>query len=909
MGKRILLDRENQALLLYSSKRKKWEDKSFSATAIYTASYYGNFTGYDIYFRGADGKFFYKKENVRFLKKIMDLNIGKQDVYADSNLVAARKVQQFEQGYYRVLLQRGSLLTQSIKLESNAHRDILKYYVKLADYAGKSSEERSPLYFLSLNYKRISPSPDSVLFDYLKGTYTPNFDKVKLVVPFDFNQSQITAIETTLGNNISIIEGPPGTGKTQTILNLIASVIYNGKNCAVVSNNNSAIDNVYDKLGEENLLFIAARLGRHANVVEFFESEKRKEPPAFLSENVKGLKRNDRLRIDILHIKLKKIQDTEVETSILESRLNDIQNEKRHYKVISEDELIIRQNLTSSDYLAFISRLEEPRRIGFFKRWRLGRKFKVKIAAHDHLVLLNNAETLFYNTTIEELSGKIAWGKDFLRNQRKALLAEELKSLYRVVLENAIKEHYRKYGLQTFSRESYKEDFQNFLNRYPVVLSTSYSLLNNAPKGFTFDYLIIDEASQGDLLSNVLAMSCAKNLVVVGDSRQLQQIDDESLFPASRELSKQYDVSEVYRYESNSILKSVKGAIEGIPTTLLREHYRCAPDIINFCNTMYYGGELVPMTRNSGRHIAIIKSVPGNHARSNPHGSGLYNQREIDEIEHVLRASASNSIGIITPFRHQANLITKKYATDRIEADTIHKFQGRQKEEVVLSFVVNALDKKPDVENRLYDFVTNAKLLNVAISRGKNRVTAIVADKVYHSSNNAISDFIKYAEYLYGAGITRESKVTSVFDFLYSEYTAALMSKFKERPNEHKTELLMGEIIHEVLEGFGHIGYSMHTRLGKLVEVPDAFSEEERKYILHPWTHVDFLFYNKLSKERLFVLEVDGIRYHEQDKKQSEHDAIKDRVLRANNLPVYRFKTNESNEKGRLFEILRGYGY
>jgi very-short-patch-repair endonuclease len=101
----------------------------------------------------------------------------------------------------------------------------------------------------------------------------------------------------------------------------------------------------------------------------------------------------------------------------------------------------------------------------------------------------------------------------------------------------------------------------------------------------------------------------------------------------------------------------------------------------------------------------------------------------------------------------------------------------------------------------------------------------------------------------------------------------------------------------------------MHTRLGKLVEVPDAFSEEERKYILHPWTHVDFVFYNKLSKERLFVLEVDGIRYHEQDKKQSEHDAIKDRVLRANNLPVYRFKTNESNEKGRLFEILRGYGY
>jgi len=275
----------------------------------------------------------------------------------------------------------------------------------------------------------------------------------------------------------------------------------------------------------------------------------------------------------------------------------------------------------------------------------------------------------------------------------------------------------------------------------------------------------------------VLAMSCAKNLVVVGDSRQLQQIDEERLFQESEKLSKEYNVPKPYRYESNSILTSVKDAVLSAPTTLLKEHYRCAPDIINFCNKMFYSGELVSMTKNSGKHIEVIKSVPGNHARRNPYGSGLYNQREIDEIENVLKGSSSNSIGIISPFRYQANLITNKYATDRIEAETIHKFQGRQKEEIILSFVVNSLDRSPEnIENRLYDFVTNAKLLNVAISRGRNKVTAIVADKVYHSSNNAISDFIKYAEYIYGSDITKESTVTSVFDFLYSEYTNTLLS-------------------------------------------------------------------------------------------------------------------------------------
>jgi len=223
---------------------------------------------------------------------------------------------------------------------------------------------------------------------------------------------------------------------------------------------------------------------------------------------------------------------------------------------------------------------------------------------------------------------------------------------------------------------------------------------------------------------------------------------------------------------------------------------------------------------------------------------------------------------------------------------------------------VNSLDKDPNnVENRLYDFVTNDKLLNVAISRGKNKVTTVVADKVYYSTNNAINDFIKYAEYLYGSEITKESTITSVFDVLYSEYSNILLTKYKERPNDHKTELLMCDLINEVLKDYGYIGYSMHTRLGNLVNVPDTFSTEERRYILHPSTHVDFLFFNKVSKEKLFVLEVDGIKYHEQDKKQAEHDKIKDGVLQSNNIPIYRFKTNESNEKKRLIEIIKGFSH
>lgn len=64
------------------------------------------------------------------------------------------------------------------------------------------------------------------------------------------NESQKQAIETALTNAISFIQGPPGTGKTATILNLVSCITALNKTVAVVSGNNSAIQNIEDKVAE-----------------------------------------------------------------------------------------------------------------------------------------------------------------------------------------------------------------------------------------------------------------------------------------------------------------------------------------------------------------------------------------------------------------------------------------------------------------------------------------------------------------------------------------------------------------------------------------------------------------------------------------------------------------------------------
>ena len=84
----------------------------------------------------------------------------------------------------------------------------------------------------------------------------PGPDQVPLADEFlvlDADSSQNYAINAVLAGQSLIIKGPPGTGKSQTIANLIASLIARGKKVLFVAEKRAAIDAVTKRLRQQNL--------------------------------------------------------------------------------------------------------------------------------------------------------------------------------------------------------------------------------------------------------------------------------------------------------------------------------------------------------------------------------------------------------------------------------------------------------------------------------------------------------------------------------------------------------------------------------------------------------------------------------------------------------------------------------
>ena len=408
----------------------------------------------------------------------------------------------------------------------------------------------------------------------------------------------------------------------------------------------------------------------------------------------------------------------------------------------------------------------------------------------------------------------------------------------------------------------------------------------------------MDEASQVSVETGALALSCAKNAIIVGDTMQLPNVVTEEDKEKLHLIANACLIKAEYDCANMSFLQSVCKVIPNVPQTLLREHYRCHPKIINFCNQKFYGGSLVIMTRDKGEKnvIRAIRTVKGNHSRNHS------NQREIDVIKEEVLPTLSydmDEIGIIAPYNNQVNS-AKSALGKSIDVATVHKFQGREKDAIIMT----------TVDDTITSFSDDPNLLNVAVSRAKQQFYLVVSGNEQPKDCN-VSDLIAYIEYNNGTVIA--SKIHSIFDYLYEQYTDARIAYLKkhQRISEYDSENLTFALIEDILQENAqmcHLNVICHLPLYMLIQDYSLLNVEESKYASHANTHVDFLIYNRVSKQPVLAIETDGYMYHKSGTKQSERDAQKDHILELYDIPLVRLSTVGSNEKkiivDKLSEIL-----
>jgi len=794
----------------------------------------------------------------------------------------------------------------------------MDYWMDISQYTKIEDESEA---FLKTQFSGLNViHHESVLASYLQKSFISTTETIvaPIIYPFSFNLSQKNALEQALTHKISIIEGPPGTGKTQTILNILANLtVMHNKTVAVVSGNNAAVQNVKDKLQKQGYGFMVAALGNWANKKAFFENipnhnvdgwdcESEETP---IAETINKLtNRLDRL---LLLVNRKAELEQTMAAYRLEQKHFQLHNDQRD--VESMKRLFFR-NQTADTIISFLA--DEyfigEKSFRFLQKAKLLFKYgfiDFKKLRQSRLDLITRLQMKYYESKLAELKQERDEIIAKLETESFAELLQQHEMNSTKLFRKKLYDLYQKKTVYAGNLKNYKFQIEEFMRHFPIMLSTTHSLRTCIPDNYLFDYVIVDEASQVDLLTGALAMSCCKQIIIVGDTKQLPQIVDEKI----EGKLKRSDVEDGYNYFKHNLLSSMLAISENnFPKAMLKEHYRCHPLIIGFCNEEYYNNELIPMTSDgvSDSSIRLHYTAIGNHMRKVTVGEqqGNFNHREIDVVkEEIIKELQLNNIrtediGFTTPYRLQVTEAIN-YLDKSIEIDTVHKYQGREKPVMIMSTVLDQT-RNGQIGKK---FVENPHLVNVAVSRAQKQFILVTDHALFRKSRKDVGNLIRYIEYKTLHEHITHSQLISVFDLLYSDYSERL-HQLKARivnKSKYKSENIIWRVLADLLEEGPYRCFTFSTQvyLKDVFRNTDRLSESEKRYVTNR-ASFDFVIYDAINKQPLMAIEVNGFSYHRNNVLQSRRDELKDSICKKYDLAFLPLPTTGSNEIAKIRSML-----
>lgn len=257
-----------------------------------------------------------------------------------------------------------------------------------------------------------------------------------------------------------------------------------------------------------------------------------------------------------------------------------------------------------------------------------------------------------------------------------------------------------------------------------------------------FSLVIMDDAGQCNIAHALIPISRGESLLLVGDPQQLRPIIQ--LEESTNELLKQkFNIKDSYDYKKNSILDSMLLNDNISKYILLKYHYRCGKNIINFSNQRYYDNELIISQFAKDGELKYISVKNENPIRRNQ----AY--EEAKQIVDYVKRNKLNSVSIITPFVNQRNLIQGMLQENKIEnvnCGTIHSLQGAEADTVIFS---PALSFK--TSQKTFEWLkNNSELINVGVTRAKKGLIIVGDDaalkKLSKGEDNDLASLVRYTQ-------------------------------------------------------------------------------------------------------------------------------------------------------------------
>ncbi len=651
-----------------------------------------------------------------------------------------------------------------------------------------------------------------------------------LLEVFPMNLEQRQAVSRSLNYSLTTITGPPGTGKSQVVANLLVNSFWKGKKVLFASKNNQAVDVVEARVNSLGSRPILLRTGSNeyrdklANYLVNYATTTRSKTTtqeinqirlkrAKLLAHLEALVTEEeqfvqqRNALDKIEIALETLRDKISPLEFSDVRSFDLAAAKAGIDSLSQA-----IDKATRDKQSFFIRIfwmlhAKKRMLGLLETTShvqpvllVGKDAKIVFKGHQtflqHWSEIHKTNTDTLNDMIK-IDGYLQDLKQFqqlrpledISKERKSVyeslssLDERYWSLYLESLPSLLSaEQKRKLSelkvsvqlLNNISQNLDERELQKLkLRHYDLLLDlsqvfpcwavTALSARSRIPfePGY-FDLLIIDEASQCDIASVLPLLFRAKNAVIIGDDKQLKNISN---LPEKQDIKllAKFDPDFkklVWMYSKNSLFDLSK-TINNMDTVVLQDHHRSHSNIIEFSNRFFYQSSLriatkMNLLKTNELGEQGIRWINISGFTNRPSHGGAYNDKEATEVIHQLkRLTITNgylgSIGVVTPFRAQANLIREKLKKhpdmdsfinrNQILIDVVHKYQGDEKDVMIFSPVLST--NMP--QGGLQFLEKNPNLFNVAITRA--RALLLVVGDLAACKKCSVEYLRKFAEY------------------------------------------------------------------------------------------------------------------------------------------------------------------